>query len=144
MNGGMGGMSVMGPTEGPLVPVKARYHNGHAGLIESSSAERTFGPMIQVRSGTERWAWRLRLLFRGRPVYFSTLKCPHCGRLSRDQMPSNASVYFYQCLRCRTIFKPRPKHCCVYCSYGDVPCPSAQRSYVIAFKRPIQETGNGA
>jgi hypothetical protein len=137
-------MSVVGPSKGPLDPAITVYHNGHGGLIKRSIPERTFGPMMQVRSKGTRWGWRLRLLFRGRPVYFSTLKCPHCGRLSRDQMPSNASVYFYQCLRCRAVFKPRPKDCCVYCSYADVPCPSAQRSSIIDFRRPATEPGKGA
>ena len=58
-------------------------------------------------------------------------------------MPSNASVYFYQCLRCRTIFKPKPTDCCVYCSYGDLPCPSMQRSAIKVFKRPARTAGAG-
>ncbi len=81
---------------------------------------------------------RVRKLFRWRaafrpvhkPIYFSTVRCPHCGKWSRDQMPGNASVYFYRCVRCNTMFTPLPGDCCVYCSYGDVPCPWAQRASV--------------
>ena len=64
---------------------------------------------------------------RRRPVYFSTLHCPLCGKRSTDQMPDNASVYFYRCIRCNGLFTPRSGDCCVYCSYGDVPCPTRQR-----------------
>ena len=71
--------------------------------------------------------WRIRYLLRGRSVYFSTITCPSCGRSSHDQMPGNASVHFYRCLKCQAVFRPKPWHCCVYCSYGDVPCPWAQR-----------------
>lgn len=45
-------------------------------------------------------------------------------------MPSNASVYFYRCTRCNTLFKPLSGDCCVYCSYGNVPCPQRQRGIV--------------
>ncbi len=64
--------------------------------------------------------------FAKRPVYFSTVTCPNCGKRSHDQMPANACVYFYHCLRCDTIFRPLAGDCCVYCSFGDVPCPPKQ------------------
>ena len=70
----------------------------------------------------------LRLPWRkAKVVYFSTLTCPECKSRSRDQMPSNASVYFYECMRCYRIIKPLVGKCCVYCSYADVACPSMQR-----------------
>ncbi len=71
--------------------------------------------------------WRLARRLRRRPLYFSTLTCPVCNKRSHDQMPGNASVYFYDCMRCGTVIKPMPRMCCVYCSYGDVPCPTWQR-----------------
>lgn len=74
-----------------------------------------------------RYRWLKRL--HPRIIYFSTVSCPHCGKSSRDQMPSNACVYFYHCLRCDRIFKPLPGDCCVYCSYGDVPCPPKQMEW---------------
>jgi hypothetical protein len=73
---------------------------------------------------------RIRLPFglhRRRVNFFSTITCPRCGRRSRDQMPTNASVYFYGCPKCGAIIKPLHGDCCVYCSYGDRPCPTKQR-----------------
>lgn len=73
---------------------------------------------------------RIRLpirLHRRRVNFFSTVTCPSCGRKSRDQMPTNASVYFYGCPKCNTVIKPIKGDCCVYCSYGDRPCPDKQR-----------------
>ena len=71
--------------------------------------------------------WRRTRLFRRKPIYFSRFQCPYCGKRSLDQMPGNASVYFYDCPRCHKILRPKPGLCCVYCSYGDVPCPPRQR-----------------
>jgi hypothetical protein len=70
--------------------------------------------------------WRSGRLLRRKPLYFSTLRCPNCGKRSADQMPDNASVHFYRCTRCNGVVKPKPGLCCVYCSYGDVPCPWRQ------------------
>ena len=56
----------------------------------------------------------------------STLTCPRCGHRSRDRMPTNACAYFYDCKGCGAVLKPEPGDCCVYCSYGDTPCPPVQ------------------
>lgn len=69
------------------------------------------------------------LLFRLRRkkiVFFSVFTCPHCGKRSRDQMQSNACVYFYPCLGCGRMVTPLPGKCCVYCSYGTEKCPPKQ------------------
>jgi hypothetical protein len=41
-------------------------------------------------------------------------------------MPSNACQFFYDCARCGIRLKPKPGDCCVFCSYGTVPCPPMQ------------------
>jgi hypothetical protein len=41
-------------------------------------------------------------------------------------MPTDACQYFYECQGCRTLLRPKPGHCCVFCSYGTVPCPPVQ------------------
>jgi len=56
----------------------------------------------------------------------STLTCPHCGRQVTETMPTDACQYFYDCPGCNVVLKPKPGDCCVYCSYGDVPCPPIQ------------------
>ncbi len=56
----------------------------------------------------------------------STLTCPHCGRASTEMMPTNACQFFFQCPHCREMLRPKPGDCCVFCSYGDTPCPPVQ------------------
>jgi hypothetical protein len=41
-------------------------------------------------------------------------------------MPEDACQYFYDCAGCHAVLKPKSGDCCVFCSYGDVPCPPAQ------------------
>lgn len=56
----------------------------------------------------------------------STLTCPHCGHGKTEAMPTDACQWFYECEQCHTVLKPLPGDCCVYCSYGSVPCPRVQ------------------
>jgi hypothetical protein len=41
-------------------------------------------------------------------------------------MPQDACQWFYECSHCHELLKPRAGDCCVFCSYGDVPCPPIQ------------------
>jgi hypothetical protein len=43
-------------------------------------------------------------------------------------MPTDACQYFYDCPACGALLKPKPGDCCVFCSYGDVPCPPIQEA----------------
>ena len=56
----------------------------------------------------------------------SMLTCPVCGHSKREIMPVDACQWFYECEQCHTVLQPKPGDCCVYCSYGTVPCPPAQ------------------
>ncbi|MCG6882540.1 MAG: hypothetical protein LJE62_02155 [Silicimonas sp.] len=56
----------------------------------------------------------------------STLTCPECGVKTTETMPTDACQYFWECAACRTVLKPMPGDCCVWCSYGTVPCPPVQ------------------
>ena len=58
----------------------------------------------------------------------STLTCPQCDGISTETMPADACQYFYDCLHCGTVLKPLKGDCCVFCSYGDVPCPPIQEA----------------
>jgi hypothetical protein len=42
-------------------------------------------------------------------------------------MPVDACTFFHACEGCGAMLEPRPGDCCVYCSYGDVPCPPIQQ-----------------
>ncbi len=43
-------------------------------------------------------------------------------------MPEDACLWFFDCPGCGTMLKPKVGDCCVFCSYGDVPCPPVQLS----------------
>jgi hypothetical protein len=57
----------------------------------------------------------------------SILTCPHCGYAESETMPTDACQFFYECRSCKTLLKPKPGDCCVFCSYGSVQCPSVQQ-----------------
>lgn len=59
-------------------------------------------------------------------VLESTLTCPECGERKTETMPTDACLYFYECTGCRTVLRPKPGDCCVFCSYGTMPCPPIQ------------------
>ena len=56
----------------------------------------------------------------------SELTCPACGTKKVETMPGDTCVWFYECTQCHTMLKPQPGDCCVFCSYGSVPCPPMQ------------------
>jgi alkylmercury lyase len=60
------------------------------------------------------------------PILESTLTCPDCGTQAVETMPTDACLYFYTCTGCGNRLKPKHGDCCVFCSYGSVPCPPIQ------------------
>ena len=62
----------------------------------------------------------------------SVLTCPRCAFQARKTMPVDACQFFYVCRGCGEKLKPKAGDCCVFCSYGSVPCP------------PVQQDGNRA
>jgi hypothetical protein len=65
----------------------------------------------------------------------STITCPKCGYRSIEIMPTDACQIIYDCQGCGTVLKPLSGDCCVFCSYGDTPCPPVQEA---------RETGGAA
>lgn len=61
-------------------------------------------------------------------VLESLLTCPVCGHSKTEVMPSESCQWFYECEQCHTVLKPKSGDCCVFCSYGSVPCPPLQKS----------------
>jgi hypothetical protein len=57
----------------------------------------------------------------------STLICPVCGHSKIEKMPTDACQWFYECESCQSLIKPKSGDCCVFCSYGSVPCPPVQK-----------------
>jgi len=58
----------------------------------------------------------------------SVLTCPACGAKAEETMPEDACQFFYECTACKTLIRPKPGDCCVFCSYGSIPCPPVQKS----------------
>ena len=56
----------------------------------------------------------------------SELTCPSCSARHAQTMPVDACIYFFECTACGAMFRPKPGDCCVFCSYGSVPCPPVQ------------------
>ena len=56
----------------------------------------------------------------------SVIKCPECGFEKEETMPTDACQFFYNCTQCQAKLKPKKEDCCVFCSYGTVPCPPKQ------------------
>ena len=61
----------------------------------------------------------------------STITCPACGIAAVETMPTDACQILYVCGTCGHTLKPKTGDCCVFCTYGSVPCP------------PIQQEGPG-
>jgi hypothetical protein len=57
----------------------------------------------------------------------STITCPHCHVAKLEEMPTDACQFFYRCTNCGVLLRPLGEDCCVFCSYGDVPCPPKQQ-----------------
>ena len=56
----------------------------------------------------------------------ATLICPQCGAAQAAEMPTDACQFFYECVNCQALLKPRQGDCCVFCSYSDTLCPMKQ------------------
>lgn len=56
----------------------------------------------------------------------SIITCPECDFSKIETMPTDSCCYFYECTNCKKILKPKEGDCCVFCSYGSVPCPPIQ------------------
>ncbi len=61
----------------------------------------------------------------------AVLTCPSCAADSTLEMPVDRCLFFHECEFCGLMMKPLPGDCCVFCSYGDRPCP------------PVAEAGGG-
>jgi Zn finger protein HypA/HybF involved in hydrogenase expression len=57
----------------------------------------------------------------------SVITCPHCGTAKTEIMPTDSCLFFYECAGCHKMLRPKAGHCCVFCSFGSVPCPPIQQ-----------------
>ncbi|MBI5120240.1 MAG: hypothetical protein HZA67_04500 [Rhodospirillales bacterium] len=61
-------------------------------------------------------------------IHETTLTCPSCRHRWAETMPDNACVQWSDCPSCGQRLTPKQGDCCVYCSYGSIPCPPIQKS----------------
>ena len=62
------------------------------------------------------------------PILVSTLICPACGHAEPETMPTDYCLWVYACKACGAQLRPLPGDCCVFCSYGSIPCPPIQQA----------------
>jgi hypothetical protein len=60
-------------------------------------------------------------------VLESVLTCRHCGFSRQETMATDSCRFFYECSGCKALLRPKPGHCCVFCSFGSVSCPPMQQ-----------------
>jgi hypothetical protein len=59
-------------------------------------------------------------------------------------MPADACRFFYECTGCGAMLQPKQGDCCVFCSYGSVPCPPIQAERSGGLSRPPAARDNPA
>ncbi|HIA92670.1 MAG TPA: hypothetical protein EYO10_01580 [Gammaproteobacteria bacterium] len=55
-----------------------------------------------------------------------TVTCPACEGQSSHVMATDSCLFFLDCPHCQLMITPKKGDCCVFCSYGNVPCPPRQ------------------
>jgi rubredoxin len=56
----------------------------------------------------------------------SLITCPACGFAKEEVMPATSCEITYRCTKCGAELRPADGDCCVYCTYGSVPCQAVQ------------------
>jgi hypothetical protein len=65
----------------------------------------------------------------GAMIFETVITCPHCATAKPETIPTDACRVFYVCTGCGTTLRPKQGDCCVFCSYGSVPCPPIQAEH---------------
>lgn len=56
----------------------------------------------------------------------ANLTYPECGFVQKAEMPTDACQFFYDCVNCKAVLRPKRGDCRVFCSYADTRCPPKQ------------------
>ncbi len=75
-------------------------------------------------------------------IRISVITCPHCGHTREEVMPEFSCAIGYACSGCGASLRPAEGDCCVYCTYGTVPCPPVQQMRLAARVQDHEEIGN--
>ncbi len=102
---------------------------GAAGLAVFSSWFDVAAPWLMA-GGIGLLGWSIFIQWKKRQatrvLLASVLTCPSCGFSKKETMLTDACQFFYECEQCKTLLRPQPGDCCVFCSYGSVKCPPIQ------------------
>jgi hypothetical protein len=83
-------------------------------------------PVIGRAFRATRWLYPSYTLGHAIVILESVITCPMCGVSKTETMPTDACQFFYECTGCGVKLRPKSGDCCVFCSYGSVPCPPKQ------------------
>jgi len=61
-------------------------------------------------------------------IILCALTCPECGHKEELEMPPYSYQQYHTCSGCGVRLHATGDACCVFCAYGDVPCPPTQIS----------------
>jgi len=61
-------------------------------------------------------------------ILTSEIKSPYCAFTKVEQMPIDSCQILYNCTGYNQEITPKNEDCCVYCTYGTVPCPPIQEN----------------
>ncbi|WP_325894533.1 GDCCVxC domain-containing (seleno)protein [Grimontia sp. NTOU-MAR1] len=67
-----------------------------------------------------------RAFFPMKVLLKSNITCPKCGHVKSELMPIDTPLQHYECESCGEVLIAQEGMCCVFCAYGDAPCPQAQ------------------
>jgi hypothetical protein len=91
------------------------------------------GPLVLLALGISgAWISSLTALEPYRPIFmgltllflgFAFYRLYLAASLSARRWPTAACQFFYECVNCKTLLRPKSGDCCVFCSYGSVKCP---------------------
>ena len=51
---------------------------------------------------------------------------PACGAERLEPMPAFSCLLAYTCPACGAVLRPAEGDCCIFCTFGSVPCPPIQ------------------
>ncbi len=56
----------------------------------------------------------------------SILTCPNCSHQKQEKLLENTFPTRFRCGNCQEMAEVKLGDCCIYCSFGDIPCLQSQ------------------
>jgi len=55
----------------------------------------------------------------------ATIKCPHCEKSFRTNLPEDSIVNSLECKKCKTLIQSPRTKCCVICAFSNKQCSAS-------------------